>query len=689
VTIDSGVSYATDQFKGFQIRPLSGDPYFYETLVGNVGTSLTFNTTGYVLNDLNIFAKGTSFYLSDANGFMNLTITTTPGLTAGALAGRFVHALPTNYYVSDKPLAVVTNDAISLTAKVNVQEFKDFVAGKYTTLQLSSGTVLTLGDSSATFPANSLLGQVAQFFFNNYLVVSNTATSLVLTTSDTTYAGYLPAAGASYVIPAALLGATRVRAQSDGTAWVGMGGAQAAIAKVGASGLTTLFTPLGTGKQIQVTPRPALVGTYSSITGSPPFYKITDATASFGALAGAAVSVRDNSGWNTYVVVKNDSTSLTIFTGNSLLFPGSLKAYLIDTMRLDVTNGVSLAAHAYAGAQLWLQGVTYLVRDNDSSGPGTTSSLLLYQAGSPSSAPAALADTGGAPAWLLTGLRGRRVNGIALNGSGFVAATDDGLALFDGTTTWSRVGVRESSGPVPLATGTVDDFTAYSVTCTLCNFPTGSSSLAGAQLLLSDGPHYIQGNSAHVLNLGSSLTQERAPLFGDAFVVLDGKGLSSEANDAAVDGTTTWVPFANGLLKNVGSAWSLLNASSTESAPGKGDGLPADTLTSAAVHTAGELWVASRNSGVARLSGTTWQQFTAAGTESAPGKGDGLPGNSIGRFSFDGTKTWFAGWGAASFDGTTWTAVPYSLVGSVNVVVIPSSGVDWFGTYNGLFRIAP
>src|SRR5258708_20091559 len=105
---------------------------------------------------------------------MNLTITTTPGLAAGALAGRFVHALPTNYYVSDKPLAVVTNDAISLTAKVNVQEFKDFVAGKYTTLQLSSGTVLTLGDSSATFPANSLLGQVAQFFFNNYLLVSNT-----------------------------------------------------------------------------------------------------------------------------------------------------------------------------------------------------------------------------------------------------------------------------------------------------------------------------------------------------------------------------------------------------------------------------------------------------------------------------------------------------------------------------------
>src|SRR5258708_34879780 len=115
---------------------------------------------------------------------MNLTITTTPGLAAGALAGRFVHALPTNYYVSDKPLAVVTNDAISLTAKVNVQEFKDFVAGKYTTLQLSSGAVVTLGDSTAAVPAG-LTGQVGQVFFNNYLVVSHTTTSPLLAASDT------------------------------------------------------------------------------------------------------------------------------------------------------------------------------------------------------------------------------------------------------------------------------------------------------------------------------------------------------------------------------------------------------------------------------------------------------------------------------------------------------------------------
>jgi hypothetical protein len=470
-----------------------------------------------------------------------------------------------------------------------------------------------------------------------------------------------------------------------------MGPSQAAIAKVGASGLTTLFTPLSTGKQLQVTPKPALRGTYTSLTGPSPIYTITDNAAPFAGLAaGAAVSILDRyNGWVTAIVVSvPDSKTLKVYTGNSGLYPDNSKAYLIDTMRLDVTSGGPFTAHAYAGAQLWLQGVTYLVRDND------TTSLLLYQAGSASSAPAALADTGGAPAWLLTGLRGRRVNGIALNGSGFVAATDDGLALFDGAN-WSHLGVRETSSQ--LATGTIGDFTPYTVTCSpACNFT--PDAYKGGQLWLPDGVHAIQGNSANVISLSYSLAQERPPLIGDTFVVLDGKGLSSEANDVAVDGSTTWVPFGNGLLKNVGSTWSLFNAANTESSPGKGDGLPADILTSAAVHTAGELWVASSRSGVARLSGSTWKQFTAAGTESSPFKGDGLPGDSVTRFSFDGAKTWFAGYGAASFDGTSWATVPSLLYPStcsvdagcrVQVVVIPSPGVNWFGTGYGLVRIAP
>src|SRR5207237_498860 len=130
--------------------------------------------------------------------------------------------------------------------------------------------------------------------------------------------------------------------------------------------------------------------------------------------------------------------------------------YFIDPMRLDVTGG-GLTAHAHAGGRLWLQGVTYQVRDNDAT------SLQLHQAGSARAAAPALADTAGAPAWLLTGLRGRRVNGIALRGSTVIAATDEGLSLFDGAS-WSNLGTRETSAQI--ATGTVDDFGLSSVTCT-------------------------------------------------------------------------------------------------------------------------------------------------------------------------------------------------------------------------------
>jgi Cys-rich repeat protein len=692
--VDNSSSYAQD-LTGFQLHALTNSASIYQTVTGNTTTKpaqITFNYPGYAFDVFTTFAAGTSYYVADGTGALNLTINTNATLTPNAFAGRFVHALPTTYYVSDKPLPVVTNDSSSLTASVTTQEFSDFVATKYTTLQLSSGAVVTLGDSSATFPVNGLLGQVAQFGYRNLVVVSNTPSSVVMAASDSSFAGSLPAVGANYLIPAALSGANRVRAQADGTAWVGVGASQAAIAKVGASGLTTLFTPLGTGKQLQVKPRAALRGTYTSLTGGPFFYQITDSNAHFGApgsLAGAAVSIRIFGSWTTYVVMTNTDTTLKIYSGGYSLSPDSSKMYLVDTMRLDVTGG-GLTPGTYAGGQLWLQGLTYQVRSNDAG------SLLLHQVGSSSSAPAALAEPGGAPAWVLTGLRGRRVNGIALNGSGFVAATDDGLALFDGTN-WSRVGVRESSGQLPTGgtAATVDDFTSTTVTCGNCNF---AALPAGAQLLLSDGAHNIQTNSAHVITLASPLVQERAPLIGDAVVLLDGRGLSSEANDVAVDRTTTWVPFASGLLKNAAGAWSLLTAANTESSPGKGDGLPADILTSAAVHTAGELWVASNKSGVDRLSGTTWTQFTAAGTESSPFKRDGLPGDSITRFSFDGAKTWFAGYGAASFDGTSWATVPSLLYPStcsvdagcrVQVVVIPSPGVNWFGTGYGLVRIAP
>jgi hypothetical protein len=687
---DTVTSYTAHALQGYQVRSPTASIYPTLTVVDNAVHSITFNLSPTYLSTLNAFGQGASYYLSDPGGMVQLRLSVNATLTPSALVGRFVHALADGGFFGalDQPLPVMANDAGSVTANLTPYEINNFLSTGSTTLQLSAGVTVVVGDTAASFTPGALVGQVAQFAGRNLLVIANTAQSLTLATSDTSLAFSLPAAGASYAVPNAMAGGLRARALADGTAHVGLGnasynvnlllpapspnGTQAAIAKVGATGLTALFTPFSTGKQVQVTPRTPLSGKYTSLTGQAPFFTITDSGAAFaGNLSGAVVSIRTSFSWFTGTVVSNTSTTLRVYSGNTTLTTDSSQIYVVDTMRLDVTGG-GLTARAYAGAQLSLQGVTYLVRDNDAG------SLLVHRIGA--AGPALTAGTG----WLLTGLRGRRVNGIALSGSGFVAATDDGLAVFDGAS-WSRLGVRETSGL--LATGTADDFTPSTVTCNACTFTPGT--LAGGQLWLSDGAHDIQGNSAQVISLAVAIAAGRPPLTGDSFVVLDGRGLTSEANDVAVDGTTTWVPSGNGLLKGVGSTWSLLTAASTESSPGKGDGLPAATLTGAGVRVAGELWVASSTAGVARLSGTTWKQFTAAGTESAVGKGDGLPGDSIARITFDGARAWFAGKGAASFDGTAWAAIPFAQTGYVNVVVVASPGKDWLGTGSGLFLYTP
>ena len=675
--VDTSAAYTPGALKGDQLRPLANNYYFgSQTVLDNTATTISFNLPQYSLYYLSSIAPGASYFLNDPKGYVQVRVATNAALTPGSLVGRFVHALTSSYY--DQPLGVVANDATSVTANLTPAELS-LLANSNPTLQLSAGVVVAVGDTSAAFTPGALTGQVARLAGRDLLISANTAQGLVVATSDTGLAGSLPAAGSTYSIQAVLAGGNRVRVRADGSALVGLGRSQAAIADVNASGVTALYTPLGTGKPLQVAPRAALLGTYTSITGNEPFFQINDSKAPFtaGALAGAAVTVRSYNGWTTSTVISNTTTSLTVYAPNGLAADSS-QAYFIDTMRLDVAGG-GLTPHAFAGASLWLQGVTYPVRDNDAG------SLLLQPASPDSSAAPAPAIVGGAPAWILSGLRGRMVNGVALSGTGFVAATDDGLALFDGTN-WSHLGVRETSGT--LGTGSVDNFTPTTVTCNACSFT--PNALVGGQLWLSDGAHDIQSNTAQVITLSysRSIAQQRPPLLGDSFVVLDGRGLTSDASDVAVDGSTTWVPFLNGLLKGASANWSLLTSASTESAPGKADGLPPGALKGAAVHAPGELWVSSSGAGVSRLAGSTWTRYTASSTESSPGKGNGLPGDYISRISFDGPRTWFAGSGAASFDGTTWTAVPYSQVGFLNVVTV-NNGVAWFGSYAGLFRLAP
>jgi hypothetical protein len=674
---DAAATYQPGAFAGGAVRALSVYTTQGIPVTDNGAQTLSLALSAGQLSLLSPLGNGAGYVVSDAQGLSGVRLTTSAALPPGKLVGRFVAS---SYQSGGITLPVFANDAGSVTTRLLPQEVSGLLQQPVATLQLSAGAAFTITDGAAAFTPGALIGQTVQVAGRLATVVSNTVHGLVAATSDSTTLGALPTGAATYTMANPLALVAHVTALPDGSALASGSGAAALIARVGGPGPASLLTPLTTGTPLQVTPRAAQLGTFTSLSTSGSFLTLTDTAAAWtpGALAGALVWIRTSGYWYAFNVIDNGASTLRLYNLYSFTFSDGSKTYLLDPMRLDVSGG-GLTPHAAAGTPLWVQGATWLVRDNDAS------SLLLTAQASSFSGQLAPADLNGAPAWLLTGLRGRKVNGVAALGAGFVAATDDGLSRFDGVA-WTHLGSRETSAQ--LASGAVDDFTSSSVTCNACSFT--PAALAGAQLVMGGASYTIQGNTDHLITLSyPSVDQSRTPLPHDPFVVLDGRGLAAEATTIATDGTTTWVTSTLGLHKGTGAGWSLLTPSTTQSAPGKADGLAQGIQTSVALRPNGEVWVSSAAAGVARLQAGAWKQFTAASTESAFAAGDGLPGDSSVRVTFDGARVWFAGKGAASYDGASWTSVPFSQLGNTSVVAVPAPGVAWFGTAAGLFVLNP
>src|SRR5262249_25830186 len=188
------------------------------------------------------------------------------------------------------------------------------------------------------FAPGALVGQLVTISGRNLPVVSNTAQQMVVA-ADATFGVALPPTGTPYTLPALLNGAVRVRAQPDGSAAGAPGGRRAGGAARGAAGVTALYTPFSAGKQVQLTPRPALRGNFTSISGQAPYFQIVDSTAPWtvGALAGGAVSLRTSpTTWTTLTILSNTASTLNVYSAFQTLTADATRAYQIDPLRLYV-----------------------------------------------------------------------------------------------------------------------------------------------------------------------------------------------------------------------------------------------------------------------------------------------------------------------------------------------------------------
>jgi len=131
------------------------------------------------------------------------------------------------------------------------------------------------------------------------------------------------------------------------------------------------------------------------------------------------------------------------------------------------------------------------------------------------------------------------------------------------------------------------------------------------------------------------------------------------------DGSKWFGTEGGGVARFDGNTWIVYNTSNS--------GLPANDVYAIAVDPDGSKWFGTPEGGVAHFDGETW---TVYNTENS-----GLPSNVLRSITIDanGLK-WFGTInGAASFDGTTWTAYLPGL--EVNAMAIDTDGSIWFGTY--------
>jgi ligand-binding sensor domain-containing protein len=356
--------------------------------------------------------------------------------------------------------------------------------------------------------------------------------------------------------------------------------------------------------------------------------------------------------------------------------------YTIDPARLVVT-GTTLTAGALRGARLWVNGYEYLVRDN------TTSELqLIYPEDYRAGPVYEIVETGGT-AYVLRGQSpSASVQTVATDGdTALWTATSGHLARFDGTA-WERF--DGTTFTTRLRAGTVSFASSSNVLVDTAGGMTPGA-LTSKRLFIQGQSLAITGNTANTITVSGSWGLQ-VPVPGTPYEVYEADGVTF-AQTLLATGGTLWLGANTGLYRLTGSTWTRLTVASTESAPGAVDGLLSDDVERLMVLPNGDLYVTSMYSGVSRLRGTSWSTFTVANTETAPNRRDGLPDDDVYDVIDDGTGTlWFStGSGAARLMGTSWATYgpAQGLSGWVGGVWLDPGGRVHLGNASGLHRIVP
>lgn len=630
---------------------------------------------------------GNRYVLTDLSSEATVVATVTPALDPGSLNGRWVHlndSVSTNGTSAD--LMVGQNTANTVTLVEVSASTLDRLRGTGTStlkhLSLSRGTVLKLTDSTASFTPGALLGRVLRFGTNQLQITDNTATT-VTARSNVVDAFGNAAALTAWTIDGASWRDELTERPSGAVVAVRTDGRVAEVTQAGAISWVTPFTG---AQRLTVSSAPLLSGVLanSSTIGA---YSTTwsDSAWSFApaALVNSYLRLRDCSTLQgNFLIRANTATSISSWGQAGC---GSIAAgwrYAIDPARLTVT-GTTLTPSALRGARLWMNGYEYLVRDN------TATELHLIYPDDYRQGPLLDVVEAGGTAWVIGGQTpgATIVTAGAEGAQALWTGAGNFAARFDGTS-WSRTEGTTAGNRLRVGTVSFPSDTTIIVDTAGGMTP---GALTGMKLVMQGVVFTISANTANSITTTASWALQ-VPVPGTTYEVYDLQGFAS-VQTALSDGATTWLGTSNGLYRLVGSTWTRFSMVSTESAPGARDGLVSDDVERITRLPNGDVFASSTYSGISRLRGTSWQAFTVANTESAPGLADGLPDDDVYDVTMDATgRTWFAtGSGAVRLSGTSW-----ALYGPAQGLSYYTSGV-WLdpadqvhlSNNSGLYRIVP
>lgn len=628
---------------------------------------------------------GTRYTVTDSDREVNVVATFTPAITAGSLDGHLVR-LKDSSTSSSASTSLMTTVGQSTATTLTLQDVSasstDLLRATGSSaprnLTLSRGTVMRITDASASWVPGALVGRSARVGTPLFTITDNTANTLTMVTNDSdAYARGLSAS--TYLI--------------YGCDWNWVGSARpngnlvtfcddGRLAEVTPTGAVTWQSPFSNALALTVTPRPYLAWGTTANDSTTTAYSSTWNQASWNftpdALINAYMRTRDCSSLiGNFLISRNTATSITVHGAQGCAGASAGWRYALDPARLAVSN-VMLTPGALRGRKVWINGNEYGVRDNTA-----TELVLTYGDDYRTGTVLDVVQEGGTAYLFDAFTPNSSVEDVVVTGpTGLVATDRSSLFEFDGTT-WTTTPPHALR--TARRTGTVSLVTSVNTIVDLTGGMTPGA-LAGKTLFMDGMYRTISSNTANTITTSSSWTLQ-VPIPGTPYSVFDDQGLSGIIQRlATTDGSTLWLGTSNGgLYRRAGTAWTQFTVANTESTPGAADGLVSNDVEMMRLLPNGDLYVSDYSSGVSRLRGTSWTNYTEANSD--------LVSDEVYDAYLDPSGAlWLATDTAVEkIVGTTWTHVgPNRGISSFapGVWVSPSNTV-YIATFNGLMGLLP